>query len=230
MSTVTERSTASEKTKPNTGRGANGRFAAGNPGGPGNPYARKVAELRQALVNFVTAEDMKEIALVLKEKAKMGNLAAIKLLYQYALGKPLAPTDPDRLDVDEWQKLQEQARPPQEMDQVMHAFPAGVVSELTKIAWPCAVERDFKAPFRASLRSMDERDAARAAKSQPLIPNGENGGSGDPARKANGENGRGGDPPPKANGENGGKPSWWDQLVEEMIAETRGMAPAPRRN
>ena len=192
------------------------------PGGPGNPHARKVAELRQALVNFVTAEDMKEIALILKEKAKMGNLAAIKLLFQYVLGKPLPPTDPDRLDVDEWQKLQEKARPPQEMDKVMHALPADVVTELTKIAWPCAVERDFKAPFRASLRSMDERDAERAAKSQPPTPNG---GSVGPARKANGENGRGGDPPPTPNGENGGVPSWWEQLVEEMIAETRGVVP-----
>src|SRR5262249_39572456 len=147
MSTATERRAANEKKDSTSGRDASGRFAPGNPGGPGNPHARKVAELRQALVNFVTAEDMKEIALILKEKAKMGNLAAIKLLFQYVLGKPLPPTDPDRLDVDEWQKLQEKARPPREMDEVMHRLPAEVVTELTKIAWPCAVERDFSAPF-----------------------------------------------------------------------------------
>src|SRR5262249_37314557 len=91
-----------------------------------------------------------------------------------------------------------------------------VVTELTKIAWPCAVERDFSAPFRDSLKAMDQRDAERAATGQPPKPNG--------------ENGEGRNPPPKPNGENGPAPSRWDQLVEEMIAETRDAAPdRPRR-
>src|SRR5207248_10793741 len=36
------------------GRDARGRFAPGNPGGPGNPFARRVAELRTALLDMVT--------------------------------------------------------------------------------------------------------------------------------------------------------------------------------
>jgi len=227
MSTATERRVANEKKDTTSGRDSRGRFAPGNPGGPGNPHARKVAELRQALVNFVTAEDMKEIALILKEKAKMGNLAAIKLLFQYVLGKPLAATDPDRLDVDEWEKFQESARPPREMDEVMHRLPAEVVTELTKIAWPCAVERDFKAPFRESLKAMDQRDAERAATGQPPTPNGENGGSGDPPPRPNGENGRRATASPKANDENGAEPSWWDQMVEEMIGASGKVTAGP---
>ena len=43
-------------TKPRPVRDANGRFVKGNPGGPGNPFARKVAVLRTALINFVTVD------------------------------------------------------------------------------------------------------------------------------------------------------------------------------
>ena len=34
------------KANPDNGRDANGKFAKGNAGGPGNPYNRRVAELR----------------------------------------------------------------------------------------------------------------------------------------------------------------------------------------
>jgi hypothetical protein len=37
-------------------RQSNGRFAKGNRGGPGNPFARKTAQLRQALVDAVTPD------------------------------------------------------------------------------------------------------------------------------------------------------------------------------
>src|SRR5262249_48485923 len=85
----------------------NGRFAKGNPGGPGNPFARKVAALRKALINFVTVDDMKHVAFILKEKAMAGDLVAIKLLFQYVLGKPSETVNPDRLDIDEC-KLKEE--------------------------------------------------------------------------------------------------------------------------
>src|SRR5262249_742665 len=93
------------------GRQANGRFAPGNPGGPGNPFARKVAALRKAIVEAITEEDVKEIVVVLKQKAKEGSTAAIKLIFQYAIGKPGPENDPDRVDLDGWQLLQEAARP-----------------------------------------------------------------------------------------------------------------------
>src|SRR5205807_1508766 len=53
---------------------------------PGNPFARKVAALRTALINFVTVDDMKHVAFILKEKAMGGDLVAAKLLLQYILG------------------------------------------------------------------------------------------------------------------------------------------------
>src|SRR5262245_20258454 len=87
--------------KPRPVRDANGRFVKGNPGGPGNPFARKVAALRKALIHFVTVDDMKHVAFILKEKAMGGDLVAIKLLFQYVLGKPAETIDPDRLDIEE---------------------------------------------------------------------------------------------------------------------------------
>ena len=40
------------------GRDDKGRFAAGNKGGPGNPFARQTAANRQAVVNAVTEQDL----------------------------------------------------------------------------------------------------------------------------------------------------------------------------
>ena len=43
----------------NGGRDALGRFGPGNAGGPGNPHARKVAQLRTALLRSVKASDLR---------------------------------------------------------------------------------------------------------------------------------------------------------------------------
>src|SRR4051812_22089587 len=98
-----------------------GRFAAGNPGGPGNPFARQVAALRQAFLNEVTPEDLAAIARTLIELAKAGDKAALKLLLSYTLGKPGPAVDPDRLDADEWQKQKETAPMMQELPLVIGA-------------------------------------------------------------------------------------------------------------
>jgi hypothetical protein len=158
---MTATATTSGKEQNNNGRDARGRFIPGNKGGPGNPFARKVAELRKTLVNFVTEDDMKHIAFVLKERAMGGELAAIKLLFQYILGKPTEAIDPDRLDVDEWQKLQETARPAEEMTTVMGRLPLNTLMDVTKITWPCQAAKTFANPLREWLRDMDKRDAQR---------------------------------------------------------------------
>jgi hypothetical protein len=83
------------------GREGNGRFARGNKGGPGNPYARQVAELRRAVVQTMTPDDLREIIVALMFRAKAGNVSAAKLLLQYGLGTPIDSAHPDRLDADE---------------------------------------------------------------------------------------------------------------------------------
>jgi hypothetical protein len=84
------------------------RFAPGN-AAPANPFARRVAELRSALVEALTPGDVREIVVALTFRAKAGNVSAAKLLFQYALGKPLPATHPDRLDADEVQALKANA-------------------------------------------------------------------------------------------------------------------------
>lgn len=70
-------------------RDERGRFLPGNPGGPGNPHARQVAQLRAALLEAVTPEDVREIIGVVVEAARGGDLAAAKLLFDRLLGPPV---------------------------------------------------------------------------------------------------------------------------------------------
>src|SRR6187402_790510 len=86
---------------PTTDRDAKGRFVKGNSGGPGNPYARKTAALRAALLAAVTEQDIQDISHILLLNAKAGDLASIKLLFQYVIGKPQPAVDPDTLDAQE---------------------------------------------------------------------------------------------------------------------------------
>lgn len=75
-------------TEPSTnGRTAKGHFAKGNPGGPGNPHAKRVAGLRQALLEAVSEDDLRAIAKTLVKKAKGGDLPAIRELLNRVIGK-----------------------------------------------------------------------------------------------------------------------------------------------
>jgi hypothetical protein len=212
MSATTKEATAKQQVNDN--RDAKGRCAPGNPGGPGNPYARQVAELRKEMVNFVSVDDLKHVVFAIKMKAERGDVAAARLLFQYVLGKPLPATDPDRLDVDEWQKLREQARPPKEMSEVMNGVPAQVASDVTRIAWPCKVEKNFAEPLRAGLKVLDDLDAQRAKDKRP---------------SGNGGNGQVHVSEPTANGSNRTLPDWWDDVMREVVAESRREERARRR-
>ncbi len=69
-------------------RGEDGRFLPGNAGGPGNPYARKVAALRGSLINAVTHKDIKAIIHSQVEKGKQGDTVAAKFILERVLGRP----------------------------------------------------------------------------------------------------------------------------------------------
>ena len=78
-------------------RDAKGRFAAENGGGPGNPYARRVANLRAALLDAVSDEDLKTIVSQLVDMAKRGSLPAIKEILDRTIGKPQTDVSVDLL-------------------------------------------------------------------------------------------------------------------------------------
>ncbi len=146
------------------GRDERGRFTAGNLGGPGNPFARRVARYRKALHQCASIEDMKEIGRQLVAKAKMGDLAAIKLLLQYQVGKPAATVDPDGLDLQEMALF---LRGPT-ADQI-HALTSG--QHLLPDAWMAMlrvclplIARQFHEVF---LKMFERTDAAQAAGEKP---------------------------------------------------------------
>src|SRR5262245_6472042 len=60
------------------GRRSNGRFARGNKGGPGNPFARQTARMRSAFLRELKPEDMRALARKLIEDAKAGDKRAAK--------------------------------------------------------------------------------------------------------------------------------------------------------
>ena len=99
---------------------------AGNPGGPGNPFARRVGELRRAMLAAVKPADVADIIKALVAKAKEGHVQAAKLVLSYVLGKPQRVADPDLADVDEWELHEETAAMSQDMAEVLKAPPASV--------------------------------------------------------------------------------------------------------
>ncbi len=92
-----------------SGRKPNGQFAKGNPGGPGNPYARHVARLRASLIEAVGDDGLKDIVQGMVTAAKGGDVAAAKLLLSYLLGKPVESVEPDYVEIHE-RKLQSKER------------------------------------------------------------------------------------------------------------------------
>ena len=70
------------------GRDAAGRFAPGNPGGPGNPEARRVARFRRAFLKTVTPADVEAVIQVLIDHAKKGEPWAVREVLDRAIGKP----------------------------------------------------------------------------------------------------------------------------------------------
>lgn len=108
VSNISDTGRTSEQAAANDGQGERddkGRFGKGNCGGPGNPFARQSAMLRQAALKAVSDDDIREIIEALKAKAKGGDVAASKLLLSYTVGKPTAAADPDTLNQHEYQTI-----------------------------------------------------------------------------------------------------------------------------
>ncbi len=68
-------------------RDSRGRFAKGNGGGPGNPFAGAVGRWRSALAQTVTEDDLRKVITKLVEQANAGQGWAVKELLDRTLGK-----------------------------------------------------------------------------------------------------------------------------------------------
>jgi hypothetical protein len=161
--------TINEQAPTNEGRDDLGRFTLGNLGGPGNPFARQCAGLRKALLNRVTDQDMEECADKLLQMSKSGNLAAMKLLFTYVIGKPQPATDPDRVDVDEWQIYRETNPMKQEVATLIKAGTPQQHLDLVRLMRPVIAEIGRQ----EMMSELDLNEIAKDGKYQPT-PNGQN--------------------------------------------------------
>lgn len=71
-----------------TSRDGNGRFAAGNPGGPGRPKGTGVAALRRAMQGAITPAHIEAVMRKALLLALSGNLAAMKFVADRTCGRP----------------------------------------------------------------------------------------------------------------------------------------------
>jgi hypothetical protein len=125
MSTATsDRPEQAAAAKPE--RDAKGRFARGNSGGPGNPFGRRFAQLRECLLRSATEENIERLANVLMERAFAGDMTAAKLLLLYWIGKPKDVVEPDRVDVDEWELAREHVVRPDVAQESFASMPISV--------------------------------------------------------------------------------------------------------
>jgi hypothetical protein len=140
--TASAADSASSRVAPGSdaGRDAHGRFTKGNPGGPGNPFARRTAAMRKALCDAVNEEDLRQIAEALKRKAKEGDVAAARLVLSYVVGRPEATVDPDTLDEEEMRQYLRQPELAARMPDVLQTIDAETCCDIVRVARPGMVE------------------------------------------------------------------------------------------
>jgi hypothetical protein len=125
------------------GRDARGRFAKGNAGGPGNPFARRMARMRSVLCATVSEEDIEKVTRKLIEQAKGGDIAAARILLAYAVGQPTPAVDLDTLDAQEWQVFRQVPVPVAEVRNIMAGVPLDFACKIVRTLVPFLGEMAF---------------------------------------------------------------------------------------
>jgi hypothetical protein len=75
------------------GRSAGGKFAAGNPGGPGRPRRAAERDYLLALTEAVSVDDWRAVVAKALDQAKAGDKSARQWLSDYLIGE----SDPEGL-------------------------------------------------------------------------------------------------------------------------------------
>ena len=80
----------------NPERDAQGRFVKGNPGGPGNPYVRRLAEYQAAIQDVISPHRFRGVmASLLKAVIERQNVQAARVIIDRVLGKSRAEPLPE---------------------------------------------------------------------------------------------------------------------------------------
>jgi hypothetical protein len=196
---------SSEQAKPSAnggnGRDGRGRFTVGNLGGPGNPFARRTAQLRKAFLEVANDENVEEVAAMLLSKALEGDVAAAKIWLAYVVGKPVEATNPDTLNHDEWQWWQDNATDPQALERVKVAVAAELAVKLARCTVRCQNET-YRQHFVAVLRGQ-QAEREKAVSGQPSAVSQKEVVSGQPSAVSQKKSASTNCPAPMANGGNG---------------------------
>jgi hypothetical protein len=184
-----------------TGRDSQGRFTKGNPGGPGNPYYRRQAQLKRLLLASVTDADVQSVMQVLLGLARGGDLAAIKLFLEYTVGKPTQEVDPDKEELHEWHLQQQTPRLEQVLDVMANSIESPRANQVTRdmvaLVGDCHLKtigqhirqgtgydgRQIAPPLGEAPSATDTNGGKRSSASarrmaagvQPTVPTGDNG-------------------------------------------------------
>jgi hypothetical protein len=147
------------------GRDAKGRFTAGNTGGPGNPFGRRLAMMREAVMRAVSADDVEQLLRKLLALAMDGDLAAAKLVLQYAVGKPKPVAEPDRVDVEAWENEKEKWAEPGEVNDILGKVPVrfGALSSEVLVESRCK-------QLAQALRTFDPNNPDASLTEEPMSP------------------------------------------------------------
>jgi hypothetical protein len=138
------------------GRDNRGRFAAGNAGGPGNPFARRMAAFRKALCAAVSEQDIRDVAARLLQAAKGGDVAAAKVLLAYTVGRPPDAVNPDTLDLEEWRLFRQTPVQPDDLACVLNNIGPATACTILRPALPLMADRRER-ELAERLRATDPR-------------------------------------------------------------------------
>jgi len=142
-----------------------GRYAKGNPGGPGNPFGRQVALLRKTILADATPDRVQALVKKIYDMAMDGILAAAKLYLSYAVGKPTPMADPDRVDFHEMEIYRETVPLKQELTGMMQTGTPEYLLEVARFTRPLVGaihQQTLMDGFRNSLETSGERKAQEA--------------------------------------------------------------------
>jgi hypothetical protein len=118
--------TDTEGKAPADGRDAQGRFTAGNAGGPGGPK-RRAFTLRQAASEAITPEHLQAMLRKAAAMALQGNLSAMRFVFERVCGKaPEAPATAEPLGIV-LPAMQTAAECNQALERITHAICAGTL-------------------------------------------------------------------------------------------------------
>ncbi|MFO0964733.1 MAG: hypothetical protein U0793_03975 [Gemmataceae bacterium] len=101
----------------------------------GNPYNRRVARLKWALLDAAPEEEIVAIGKKLVQLGLEGNVAAARLLFTYVLPKGV---EPDRVNMDEWEGYRHEQRMEEEMRPIMKSLEPEFALDIVRMLRPAA--------------------------------------------------------------------------------------------